>query len=95
MSCLTDSLILQGLRSDVNKHIMEQLSSHVNDCLKFHQLQEGQEGRLTQQQQSELEELKNHVTQLSNEVLHLEHQLKATKEAHMRLETPLREQEIM
>ena len=95
MSCLTDSLILQGLRSDVNKHIMEQLSSHFHNCLKFHQLQEDQEGRLTQQQQSELEELKNHVTQLSNEVLHLEHQLKATKEAHMKLETPLREQEIM
>ena len=95
MSCLTDSLILQGLRSDVNKHIMEQLSSHVNDWLKFHQLQEDQEGRLTQQQQSELEELKNRVTQLSNEVLRLERHLKATEEAHMRLETPLREQEIM
>ena len=94
MSCLTDSLILQGLRSDVNKHITEQLSSHVDDCLKFHQLQD-QEGRLTQQQQSELAELKNHYTQLSNEVLHLERQLKTTKEAHMRLETPLREQEIM
>ena len=95
MSCLTDSLILQGLRSDVNKHIMEQLSSHVNDFLKFHQLQEDQEGRLTQQQQSELEELKNRVTQLSNEVLRLERQLKATEEAHTRLETPLREQGIM
>ena len=95
MSCLTDSLILQGLRSDVNKHIMEQLSSHVNNCLKFHQLQEDQEGRLTQQQQIELEELKNRVTQLSNEVLRLERQLKATEEAHTRLETPLREQGIM
>ena len=95
MSCLTDSLILQGLRSDVNKHIMEQLSSHVNDCLKFHQLQEDQEGRLTQQLQSELKELKNRVTQLSNKVSRLERQLKATEEAHMRLETQLCEQEIM
>ena len=102
MSCLTDSFILQGLRSDVHKHITEELSSHVDDCLKykseseignnFPQLQEYLEGRLIQQQQSEIEELKNCVTQLSNEVLRLKCQLKATKEAQM---TPLLEQEIM
>ena len=76
MSCLTDSLILQGLRSDVNKHITEQLSSHFNSFLKRHQLQEDQEGRLTQQLQSELKELKNRVTQLSNKVPCLERQLR-------------------
>ena len=76
MSCLTDSLILQDLRSAVNKHITEQLSSHFNNCLKFRQLQEDQEGRLTQQLQSELKELKNRVTQLSNKVSHLERQLR-------------------
>ena len=105
VSCLTDSFILQGLRSDVHKHITEELSSHVGNCSKyksesdngnnFPQLQEDQEGRLTQLQQSELEELKNHYTQLSNVVHLLECQLKETKEAQMRLETPLREQEIM
>ena len=74
MSCLTDSLILQGLRSDVNKHITYDISSHFNSFLKRHQLQEDQEGRLTQQLQSELKELKNRVTQLSNKVLCLERQ---------------------
>ena len=93
VSCLTDSFILQGLRSDVHKHITEELSSHVGNCLKyksesdngnnFPQLQEDQEGRLTQLQQSELEELKNHYTQLSNVVHLLECQLKETKEAQL------------
>ncbi|XP_058964589.2 TNF receptor-associated factor 2-like isoform X2 [Pocillopora verrucosa] len=101
----TSGCSFEGLRSDVHKHITEELSSHVGNCLKyksesdngnnFPQLQEDQEGRLTQLQQSELEELKNHYTQLSNVVHLLECQLKETKEAQMRLETPLREQEIM
>ncbi|PFX13699.1 TNF receptor-associated factor 6-A [Stylophora pistillata] len=47
--------------------------------------QADQEGMLIQQQQKEIEELKNHVTLLSNEVHHPKHQLRKTKEAPMRL----------
>ncbi|XP_022792767.1 TNF receptor-associated factor 2-like [Stylophora pistillata] len=87
MRCLTDFFALQGLRSEVNKHVTEQLSSHIGLCFKYmkerkeggdnsSQQQADQEGMLVQQQQKEIV--------MSNEVHHLKHQLWKTKEAPMR-----------
>ncbi|PFX24327.1 hypothetical protein AWC38_SpisGene11079 [Stylophora pistillata] len=78
---------LEGLRSEVNKHVTEQLSSHIGLCFKYmkerkeggdnsSQQQADQEGMLVQQQQKEIV--------MSNEVHHLKHQLWKTKEAPMR-----------
>lgn len=95
----------EGLRSEVNKHVTAQLSSHLGGYFKYmgermesgdssSQQQADQEGTLIQQQQKEMEELKYRVTLLINEVQHLKHQLKETKEAPMRLGIPLQKIEL-
>ncbi|XP_022790417.1 TNF receptor-associated factor 4-like isoform X1 [Stylophora pistillata] len=80
------------------------LEQHFENCIKYPQQcekcrEEGTErGKGLQssffKQQRDIEELRNCVTLLSNEVCYLKHQQKEIKDAQMILETPLQAQEI-